>query len=555
VAQTVIRGFGLLDQLGRRRWTTILGLGLAVVILRLALLPLLPIPHPWVPDESSYLLGADTFASGRLTNPTPAFWRSFESLHEILQPTYASKYPPGQAAFLAIGQVVFGHPYWGVVLGMALFCAAVCWMLQILTSPGWALLGGLLTFGIFGTNHYWMQSYWGGGVAAFGGCLVIGSAFRMLRKFRPERYSWPFSAGVAIVFFTRPYEGSILAVAIIVMLVIQLWPQRHLLNLLRLLLPCVFLFSAGISFQAYYDWRVTGSAATLPYTLHERQYAPAPTFWFQQPRANVPRPSDPMIYGNHWRWEMDSYKELRRMPAWRRFGSVVHRELAILRVSLGILLYLLCVLPLFWSDSRIRLLALITIPVILATSLVLWTYLHYLAPAVPAIIALIIVLLEKIKSVALRASRTGAACVLLLGSSMMLAEANANTRPAAILAGHGFPAAGFFEPESVKVARWAKERDDLNSMLIRKGHRHLVIVQYAANHGSGPDWVHNSANIGSQAVIWARDRGPAENKALISYYGDRQVWLVKADGNGFTWGPYTSTGPVTNARIASDDSR
>ena len=51
---------------------------------------------------------------------------------------------------------------------------------------------------------------------------------------------------------------------------------RNVLNLLRLLLPCAFLFSAVISFQAYYDWRVTGSAATLPYTLHERQYAPAP---------------------------------------------------------------------------------------------------------------------------------------------------------------------------------------------------------------------------------------------------------------------------------------
>src|SRR5688572_13324219 len=81
------------------------------------------IPEPADHDEFSYLLGADTFAHGRLTNPTPPFPEFFEAPHVLVVPSYNSKYPPGQAATLAVGQFL-ARPIVGVWVGCGLFAAS-----------------------------------------------------------------------------------------------------------------------------------------------------------------------------------------------------------------------------------------------------------------------------------------------------------------------------------------------------------------------------------------------------------------------------------------------
>ena len=83
-------------KLARRRGVAAVTVGLSVVVLRLAILPLIGIPIPFVPDDFSFLLASDTFAHGRLTNPTPAMWTHFESIHISMLPTYQSMYFPGQ---------------------------------------------------------------------------------------------------------------------------------------------------------------------------------------------------------------------------------------------------------------------------------------------------------------------------------------------------------------------------------------------------------------------------------------------------------------------------
>src|SRR4026207_1593905 len=75
--QKCVRG---LSALARHKTLSWVGLGVLVLVVRAALLPIWPIPKPSIYDEFSYLLQADTFAPGHLANPATRPWRSFESM-------------------------------------------------------------------------------------------------------------------------------------------------------------------------------------------------------------------------------------------------------------------------------------------------------------------------------------------------------------------------------------------------------------------------------------------------------------------------------------------
>ncbi len=293
VPQAGGRFFGAVESFGsrvaRRKALAIVWVTAAGIFLRVAMLPQIPVPIPEFHDEFSYLLAADTFAHGRLTYPPHPMRIYFDTMHVNQLPTYMSKYPPAQGAALALGQVL-GHPWIGVLLSVAAMVAAVVWALQGWLPPSWALLGGVLLVlrvGIFG---YWINSYWGGAVAALGGALVIGALPRIMRARRP-RDAVILGLGVAILANSRPFEGLIFSAPVVAVLLFWLF-RKHSPSwrqtLPRVVAPfCVVILSCG-AFMAYYNWRGTGNLVLFPYTANERVYeSSAPALLWQKATAPV----------------------------------------------------------------------------------------------------------------------------------------------------------------------------------------------------------------------------------------------------------------------------
>src|SRR5215472_4690058 len=264
------------ERLASRKSLAIGVLFFSVIGVRLAVLPLVHVPVPGIHDEYSYLLLGDTLAHGRLTNPTHPMWMSFESFHINWFPTYCSKYPPGQGAVLALGELL-GHPWIGVVLSVGAMCAAILWMLQAWLRARWALLGGVLVALKFGVASYWMNSYWGGAVAAAGGALVLGAMPRIIRSAK-TRDAIFLGLGLTILANTRPYEGLLFSIPVAGWF---LWwlagktkskatPQRRVISVLT---PLAVVLLMTMAFMGYYNRRLTGNPLLSPYVLNERTYA------------------------------------------------------------------------------------------------------------------------------------------------------------------------------------------------------------------------------------------------------------------------------------------
>ncbi len=263
----------------RTAWCMLL-LGVLPVALRLALLSHHPVPVPDIYDEFSHLLAADTLRHLRLANPAHAMHRFFETFFVLQQPTYSSIYPIGQGLSMALGRMFFGHPWAGVLLSAAAFCSLCYWMLRGWTTPGWALVGGMLAVIEFGPLSLWMNCYWGGAFAAAGGCLVFGALPR-LRNASGYRNAVLLGAGLAIDLLTRPYESVFLCLGVVLFFAPALWKRETLPQLARAAAVAALVVMPAIGVTLLQNKQVTGSWTTLPYTLSQYQYGVPMTFTFQ----------------------------------------------------------------------------------------------------------------------------------------------------------------------------------------------------------------------------------------------------------------------------------
>ena len=527
----------LFSRLAHRRGLAVLVVGLTEFLLRLAILPILPIPKPFVPDDFSFLLAADTFASGRLTNLTPAMWQHFESIHITLQPTYMTMYFPAQGLMLALSQVLVGNPWFGTLLAAALMCAALCWMLQAWLPADWALLGGLIAVMRLGLFTYWINTFHAGGsLAALGGALVLGAFPRLIRHFR-RRDAFLLAIGIALLILSRPYEGVLLCVPVLVVLVRGLFfgkkRRAPALVLRRAALPLTLVVLAG-GWMAYYDYRAFGSPLTLPYTVNRNTYAMAPYYVWQKPRPEpVYRHAEMRAFYHYELGGSDAIKT----PAGLAFQTTIDLIRGILFFAGVALLPPLVFTKWLFRDRRIRFLLIGVL--ILAAGMAIETFLlpHYLAPFTAAFYALGLQALRHLRVWQAGGVRYGMTMVrLLVTVCVLLCGVRLTTGPLHIEIPE-WPASHWngtwFGPEP-----WGQTRADVVSGLEKLPGGQLAIVRYSADHYPIDEWVYNEADIDRSKLIWAQEMSPAENAELMRYYKDRKVWLVQPDRNPVTVEPY-----------------
>jgi hypothetical protein len=527
--------------LARRSRLSVLTVGLSALLIRLCMLPLAPIPQPFIHDEFSFLLAGDTFASGRLTNPTHPMWQHLESFHITQKPSYMSMYFPAQGMVLAAGKKLAGNPWYGVCVSAALMCSAMCWMMQGWLPPGWALLGGILAVLRLALFSYWVNGYYGGAVAAIGGALVLGALPRIMRKAHVSD-GLLMALGIALLANTRPYEGMLLCApdfgALIWWLAAKPGPLRKkppaLVLLRRAAAPVAVLVLTG-GCLAYYDFRVFGDPLTLPYQVNRATYASAPVFVWEPPRKE-PAYRHRVMREFYTGWELKDFLYA-RTPAGFVSGTVKKLAIVVLFFYGTALFAPLVMLP--WVVRDRRVLFLVAAGAVYAAGLCMnaWLFPHYLAPFAGGLYVFLVQAMRHLRAWRPGRQPYGLAMVRILPALCLLL---AGVRVFAAPLGIGidrFPTMWYgTEPLGLARARMLKELES------RSG-RQLAIVRYSATHSVFDDWVYNAADVDKAKVVWAREMDGPHNAELLKYFADRRVWLVEPDSTPPGITPYGLSPP------------
>ncbi len=502
---------------------------LLVITLALAgralLLPWIGVPYPRIDDEYSYLLMGDTFAHGRLANPTPPSWQHFETFHVNLTPTYHSKYPVSQGLVLAAGEVIFHQPWVGIYLSTAILCGAICWTLQAFVPPGWALLGGLFAVFRLALFSYWMNSYWGGSVAAAAGALALGAVVRLFQEQRSPRnrvlLTCLFAFSLLVLATSRPYEGFAYSVPLVIYFAFKLsvGVRSHELQLRSTLLPFIAIGLMGAIWMGYYNERTTGHPLLLPHLLNERIYSPLPLFFWEKPKSDFTF-RDPVF---------EKFYEVTRKEygyeQTKTLAGIISTEATRLVTNwffyFGLALSFPAIVGVLslWRQTPGRLAIFAAGSMALAVALCTYTMFHYSAPAT---VAVYLFAVEGLRYLWQQRTTGEQAFVLAVCFTVLITSLTRETASAAVNSVFNFP----------------DNRRLIEHQLNDKPGKQLILVSYdLEHHYPGEELVHNWADLGSQKILWARSKGADNDSDLCNSYSDRTFWSVTSDDLTFSLKP------------------
>ena len=521
----VERGFSRLAN--HKRLAIVIAAALPMV-LRVALLPWIPIPEPVIADEFSFVLGAQTLAAGRLTNPVHPFWRHFESFHINVVPSYQSQYPPAPSLFMALPMWFGLHYWWGVWLATGLMAGAFCWALQPLIGYRYALLAALFVGLKYGVLTQYSDSYWGGSVCALGAAITLGAFVRLIEHQR-IRHGILLVIGVWLLANSRPFEGFMFCMPLAAAIG---WFALRRPRLVRMLIPATALLAFGFALTGYYNFRGTGHALEMPYIANFKQYHFVQPF-FGMALLPVPHYRYDVMRTFFAQWEgrpgllaqtFHGIKVLERAKADYYYDQ--HFEPTLLLAILGL-----------WAaaSSRRRLwLALTAIFVAIGLfSVVWWPLSSYAAPLLVSYFGLAFLGVRALRTLRIGNRRVGyywgrgVAVALIIVAIAQVQDgirrgiyANANAR----VMDQTWPPTASAAP-----VPWNVERSRVVNQLEHEGGQHLVFVDYAPWHIYHHEWVYNTPDIDRQQVVLARMLDHQDDCRLVNYYPNRKVWFVRAD--------------------------
>lgn len=514
-------------------------LALAGCFLMGTLFAWLGMQYQGVPDIKSPLaharnLAAETFADGRLANPSIPGGEFLQTYLTLQNPAYAAGIPPGEALPLAVGYAL-GDPLLGLWLGAGGLAFCVAWMIAGWASPRWAILGTAFSVLWLGTFSSWSQSYEGHAAAACGIALAWGAARRhsVSRAFRHSlilalALGWTGLCGPMALLFAAPP-------------VLFLWwrtVRKARLPLPRALLPLFLGLGLAGAVQMTINHAVTGDPLTSPAGLYAEKYDNNPTFLWQR-KGDYPR---------YDFVRMEQYDLLVTEPrstlATPALETWLKRLGGSLEFYLGVPALLLIVAALATGLTRWGRWYVGAALFTLLSALVVLPYDHGCAAALAALGPLLVVwsarsLLNRRRwrdTVRLRG-------VLLCGA---LVGACALARGTAL------------KPVPAVDRHVAYQKELSGYLLNEEGGEHVVVVNYDPLVDPRVEYVYNSAHPENQPIIWARWNDQINGADFFNHFKNRKMWVLWVSPEGmpelrrFQW--QTGSASPEPAAVATPDS-